>query len=123
MRILDLPPMAKGSSGKEETVLDGAGISLHGRERLGRLFWDVDERSVDVNLHRSYVIRRIMDYGDMEDVKWMLRAYSSQQIIDVLKRSRGLSRKSATFWAFYFGIPKGEVECLKKFYQYRLRPF
>ncbi len=92
-------------------------------ERIKRLFWDVDKDAVDLILHRSYMIRRIMDYGNIEDVRWMLKAYSGEEIIEVLRKSRGLSRKSAFFWSAYFNIPQGEIECLKMPYQKSLRPF
>src|SRR3989304_951747 len=88
-------------------------------DRIKRLFWDVDKDAVDLKLHRSYVIRRIMDYGDIEDVKWMKFTYSPQEIIEVVKKSRGLSRKSAYFWSAYFSIPKEEIECLKTPFQKR----
>jgi hypothetical protein len=81
--------------------------------RIRRLFWDVDKDAVDLKLHRSYIIRRIIDYGNIEDVRWMLKAYSSDEIIDVVKKSRGLSRRSAWFWVHYFQILPEEVECLK----------
>ena len=82
-------------------------------EKTKRLFWDVDKDAVDSKLHRSYIIRRIVDYGNIEDVKWMLNAYSSGDIIEVVKKSRGLSRRSAWFWVHYFQISPEEVECLK----------
>ena len=91
-------------------------------ERIKRLFWDADKDDVDMKKHRPYVIRRIMDYGNIEDVKWMLETYSSEEIIAVLKKSRGLSRKSAHFWSTYFEIAKEEVECLKMPYPKELRP-
>jgi len=92
-------------------------------KRIKRLFWDVNKDDVDVRRHRPYVIRRIMDYGDVEDVKWMLKIYSTDEIIEVVKKSHGLSRKSAYFWSTYFNIPKEEIECLKRLYQKYLRPF
>lgn len=81
-------------------------------ERIRRLFWDADPKSVNKRIHRSYIIRRIMDYGNMEDVKWMLRTYSTEEIIHVLKEGRGLSAKSACFWSAYFDVPKEEIACL-----------
>ena len=92
-------------------------------DRIKRLFWDVNKETVDVVCHRAYIIRRIMDYGTIEDVKWMLRTYSPQEISEVLKKRRGLSRKSACFWAAYFNIPKEEIACLKTPYQQKPRPF
>jgi hypothetical protein len=92
-------------------------------ERIKRLFWDVDKGKVDPELHRFYVIRRIMDHGSVEDVRWMKSVYSSEEIAEVVKKSRGLSRKSAHFGAAYFSIAKEEVECLKTPYRKNLRPF
>ncbi len=92
-------------------------------ERVKRLFWDVDKESVDPKLHRSYILKRIMDHGDTEDVRWMLSTYCPEEIMEVLRKSRGLSRKSGYFWAAYFNIPKEEIECLKMSYPKRLRPY
>jgi hypothetical protein len=92
-------------------------------ERIKRLFWDVDKQKADIKGHRSFIIRRIMNFGNMDDVKWMLKVYTSDEIIEVVKKSRGLSRKSAYFWATYFNIPEKEVECLKTPYQKNLKPF
>ena len=86
-------------------------------ERIKRLFWDVDKERIDIKDQRSFIIRRIIDFGNMDDVKWMLNVYTSDEIIEVVKKSRGLSRKSAYFWSAYFNIPKKDVECLKKSYQ------
>jgi len=92
-------------------------------ERIQRLFWDTDKRSVDLRSHHAYVIRRIMDYGDLEDVRWMLATYSSEEIIGVLKKSRGLSRKSGSFWGSHFCVPKEEIACLQGPYQKKLLLF
>jgi predicted nucleotidyltransferase len=92
-------------------------------EKIKRLFWDVDKDAVNLKLHQSYIIRRIMDYGNIDDVKWMLAAYTTEEIVEVLRKSRALSRKSANFWSAYFNIPKEEIECLKMPCPKSLRPF
>jgi hypothetical protein len=92
-------------------------------ERIKRLFWDVDKEKIDIKDHRSFIIRRIMNFGNMDDMKWMLRVYTSDEIIEVVKKSRGLSRKSAYFWSTYFNIHKKEIECLKMPYQKNLKLF
>lgn len=85
-------------------------------DAVRRLFWDSKKESIDTNLHRSYIISRIIDCGDVEDVKWMLKTFSRKEIIEVVKRRRGLSRKSAIFWSTYLDIPVEEIECLKMLY-------
>ena len=92
-------------------------------ERVQRHFWDTDKKSVDLRSHHAYIIRRIMDYGDLKDVRWMLATYSSEEIIGVLKKSRGISRKSGSFWGGHFGVPKEEIACLQGPYQKKLSPF
>jgi hypothetical protein len=92
-------------------------------ERIQRLFWDTDRKAVDLRTHRVYVIHRIMDYGDPGDVRWMLTMYSPVEIIEVLKKRRGLSRKSGSFWGNHFHISKDEIACLQGPYRKRATPF
>ncbi|MGB9628965.1 MAG: DUF6922 domain-containing protein [Thermodesulfobacteriota bacterium] len=103
--------IVKMGSEKWEVIKMGSGNKIP--EKIKRLFWDVDKDAVDINIHRFYIIRRIMDYGNLGDVQWMLNSYSSEDIVGVVKKSRGLSRRSAWFWVHYFRIPPEEVECLK----------
>jgi len=92
-------------------------------KKVQRLFWDTEKKSVNLRSHRAYVIRRIMDYGDLKDVRWMLATYSTEEIIEVLKKSRGLSRKSGYFWGNHFAVPKEEIACLQGPYQKKLSLF
>ncbi len=91
-------------------------------EKIKRLFWDVNKEDVGLKAHHAYIIRRILDYGEIEDIKWMLSTYSKEEIVKVIKKSRGLSRKSAYFWSAYFGIPQKEIACLIRPYLKRLKP-
>jgi hypothetical protein len=92
-------------------------------ERIQRLFWDTDRKAVDLRAHRFYIIHKIMDYGDLGDVQWMLATYSSEEIVEVVKKGRGLSRKSGAFWGNHFHIPKEEIACLQGLYQKKPTPF
>ncbi|MEM3112478.1 MAG: hypothetical protein QXY90_05510 [Candidatus Anstonellales archaeon] len=85
-------------------------------EEIKRLFWDVRKDELDLKLHRFFIIARIVDFGDMEDVKWMLKTYSKEEIVEVIKNRRGISRKSAIFWSVYLDIPREEIQCLKTLY-------
>ena len=90
---------------------------------LKRLFWDVDSDQVDPVIHRAYIIRRIVDYGTPRDIHWIKQTYSPQEIQEVIKKSKGISRKSGYYWAAYYGVPEVEIECLKTLYPKKLRPF
>ncbi len=82
-----------------------------------RYFWDVDAKKLDTAKHATYVIERLLEWGNPQAARWLLQRYSRRQIVSVLKKTRALSRMSANFWAVYFGVPKNEVRCLSKRYQ------
>ncbi len=77
-----------------------------------RFFWDVDPAQLDVEAYPKYVVERLLEYGDLPAVRWMLARFSAQEIIRVLKTSRRLSLFSANFWALYFDVDKENVLCL-----------
>jgi hypothetical protein len=79
------------------------------------LFWDADE--IDVNKHAAYVIARILDYGDIEDVRKIRELYSDEQIIRTIRSRRGMFPQTGKYWAVKFDIPFSEVPCLRKYYQ------
>ncbi len=78
------------------------------------LFWDADE--IDPKKHAAYVISRILDFGDFEDVDALRTIYSDRNIERVIRTRRGLSPRTGKFWAIKFSIPLHEVTCLKKYY-------
>ena len=81
-------------------------------DSLRHLFWDTDFDRLRVPGHERYIIERVLEYGDVPEVRWMMRRFSREQIAQVLRCSRGLSLKSARFWALILGIPSEEVRCL-----------
>jgi len=81
-----------------------------------RYFWDVNARTLDADRYATYIIERLLEWGDLASVRWLLQRYSRRKIIGVLKKTRALSRMSANFWAVYFGVPRNEIRCLSKRY-------
>lgn len=79
------------------------------------LFWDADD--IDPEKHAAYVISRILDFGDFEDVYTLRKMYSDKDIEHAIRTRRSLSPRTGKFWAIKFGIPLYEVTCLKKYYQ------
>lgn len=65
---------------------------------LHRYFWDVDPRQLDSARHERPIIERLLERGDMESVRWMLKTYDRKRIADVARVSRSLSPKSRNFW-------------------------
>jgi hypothetical protein len=86
-----------------------------------RYFWDVDPVTLDVSKYPRYVIERLLEYGDLPSVRWMERRFSREEIVEVLKTSRALSRKSANFWLKILSVPREEVRCMSREFQQEYR--
>lgn len=84
---------------------------------LKPIFWDLDATGLDIQENSRQIIERVLEWGDFQQVRWMLKTYPKDQIIEAVKLSRQLSKKSANFWATYYNIPKSEVRCLTKSFQ------
>jgi hypothetical protein len=83
----------------------------HIPEFLLPLFWDVRPESL-LPGHEWFVIERILNYGDVPAMKWMWRTFPEELIVSVVRGSRRLTRKAATFWALVYDLPPGEVRSL-----------
>lgn len=62
------------------------------------LFWDVDPKTIDPQKNSTYIIERILDFGNDEEVRWMFQNYRLTQIKDVVQNSRVLHDKSKSLW-------------------------
>jgi hypothetical protein len=91
--------------------------------RLEKFFWDVSSDQIDLDRHSEYVIARLLEHGDLVAIQWLIKAYRKEEIIDVVKQSRQLSRKTANFWRLRLAIPKSAVYALKRPYLMSPEPF
>jgi hypothetical protein len=85
-------------------------------EFLKPLFWEVDFYKLEFPKKQDFIIRRILEYGDKKAIYWMKQNLDKNAIKDVLCKTKGLSPRSANYWAVVLGINKREVMCLQKHY-------
>jgi len=64
-------------------------------------FWDCDPAGIDLRAHRRFIIERVMEYGDDEAVRWLLRTYTHEELAEALRESRALSAKTVSCWRNY----------------------
>ncbi len=88
---------------------------------LHKYFWDTDAKKLDVKKSAPYIIERILEYGDRDAAQWMIQIYEREAVVQVLRRSRALSLKSASFWGFLLKVPKSRIVCLSKQFRTRSR--
>lgn len=84
---------------------------------LHKFFWDVDPKSVNPKKSPKYVINRLLDKGDLEAVRWVLRSFDKETIVETLKTIRDFSPRAGYFWSRYLHIPVEEVACLHPSYR------
>jgi hypothetical protein len=83
---------------------------------LKKYFWETDFKSLDLKKDAVYIISRILEYGDIKAVKWLLKNFDKKLIKKVILTQRGFSPKTSNFWRLFFNLNKNKVLCLKKSY-------
>jgi hypothetical protein len=84
------------------------------KDLLRPIFWDTDINNLDPEKHTRYIIERILQYGLSEHVNWMLKSYTEDEVIQAVKQSRNIDRKTANFWSIHLEINKDEILCFTK---------
>lgn len=92
------------AAGQNETIQRYVAGSAH-------LFWDVDPQKLDAEQHKTFIIERILRFGQPSDIQWLLAQYSDAAIRSVIQYSRNIDRKTAAFWAVHLNIPREEIAC------------
>lgn len=77
-------------------------------------FWDTPLNSIDTALHKDFVIERLLQYGGMAGIRWLLDNWGPRAIENVIVNSRNLSRMTASFWSAYFDLPPENIRCLSE---------
>jgi hypothetical protein len=71
-------------------------------DTLRFLFWDTNPQEIRLRRHATYVIERVLEFGDLDAIRWLQRVYTVQKIVDVLEVSRLITPKSSRFWKLWF---------------------
>ena len=70
-------------------------------QSLKPILWDVDLASLDVKKDKDFIIKRVADKGRWDDIVWLKKQYAIDDIIDVVKKSKNISKKTKNFWLTY----------------------
>lgn len=55
-----------------------------------RIFWDIDSEKLDFEKKASFIIERVFERGDVEDIRMCRRFYGDKKIADVLLNTKYL---------------------------------
>ncbi len=61
------------------------------------LFWDVDRDKLSPERDWYFIIERILEFGDIDDVLWMESTFHREKITETIKKSRILSTRTRLY--------------------------
>lgn len=73
---------------------------------LNKIFGDLDVAAVDIDLHKSYIIERILEVGDTPELGWMFNRFPVETIKEVLDASETITDFSGNFWRLFLEVEK-----------------
>lgn len=78
---------------------------------LESLFWDVERSGLDAEMHREFVISRILSAGTLESIRWARSRYGDDVLREWIVRHEGrqLSGPQLRFWETIIGLPDESV--------------
>lgn len=82
---------------------------------FSKYFWDTNTNKLSVDENCSYIIERLLELGDLDELAWVNNNYSKETIAETLCKSRRISPKTGNFFSLYYKIPKDSLlACMKK---------
>ena len=62
------------------------------------LFWDVNPDTIDAKKNAQYIIERVADLGNDEEVRWLFSFYNKSLLKKVIEKSRCLRPSTKALW-------------------------
>ena len=75
------------------------------------LFWDVDKDSIDLVQNAPYVVRRVLEYGQIGDWNLLREYYGLEKIVNISKELRSLEPRALAFISTISRTPQEQFRC------------
>ena len=76
-----------------------------------RIFWDVNFELIDYDAKANWVIARVFERGDVEDIRQCRRYYGDEKVTDVLLITKFLPEHRIHLASAVTGKPLNEFRC------------
>jgi hypothetical protein len=73
-------------------------------------FWDTDIKQIDEKANAPFIITRVFQYGLVDDIRQVIKAYSPKEIKEAFHLQRGVDHKARALAAVALGIDEKELE-------------
>lgn len=78
-----------------------------------RIFWDVNFEALDYDKKAGFVIERVFERGDVEDIRQCRRYYGDGKVAEVLLNAKYLPLYTTYLAAAIIGRPLTDFRCYK----------
>jgi hypothetical protein len=78
------------------------------------LFWDVDVNEVDLENHASFILEKVMRYGQLSDWRLLKKIYGLARIKIIALEVRELDDFSISFLSLILNVKKENLRCYKQ---------
>mgnify|MGYP006948852712 CR=1 FL=1 len=79
-----------------------------------RIFWDVNFEQLDYDKRAAFVIERVFERGDVQDIRNCRRYYGDEKIRDVLVGAKWLSPHTIYLAAALFNNTPNDYSCFRQ---------
>lgn len=76
-----------------------------------RLFWDVPVSSIDDRTHMKFIVQRVLERGNLDDIRLMIGYYSLPVVINAAQEIRSLDPVTLAFASCLGNVPKESFRC------------
>ena len=67
-------------------------------EEFRKYFWDVEFDDLEIEKYLRFIAERILNYGDLNGIKWLLSRTDEDFIRKLVRSSRNLNIKTKNYW-------------------------
>lgn len=76
-----------------------------------RIFWDVDFEEINYDTKFRFVIERVFELGDVQDIRNCRRYYGDEKVTEVLLNAKFLPKTRMYLASAVIGRPLNEFRC------------
>ena len=76
-----------------------------------RIFWDVNFEALDYDLRANFVIERVFERGDVEDIRQCRRYYGDEKVTEALLKAKFLPEHRIHLASAVIDKPLQEFRC------------
>ena len=76
-----------------------------------RIFWDVDHSKMDYELRANFIIERVFERGDVQDIRYCRRYYGDERVQEALLKAKYLPLHRTHLVSAIFDKPLEAFRC------------